>query len=42
MATSPIVSADSHMMEPPNLWAERLDDKLKDRAPRVVEMEGSG
>ncbi|MGO9058688.1 MAG: amidohydrolase family protein [Candidatus Binataceae bacterium] len=40
MATSRIVSADSHMMEPPNLWADRLDDRLKDRAPRVVEMEG--
>ncbi|MGO9060837.1 MAG: amidohydrolase family protein, partial [Candidatus Binataceae bacterium] len=40
MATSRLISADSHMMEPPNLWTERLDQKLKDRAPRVVEMPG--
>jgi predicted TIM-barrel fold metal-dependent hydrolase len=40
MATARVVSADSHMMEPPNLWADRLDDKLKDRAPRVVQVEG--
>ena len=32
-----IVSADSHMMEPADLWQERLDNKYKDRAPRVIE-----
>ncbi len=40
MANARVVSADSHMMEPPNLWADRLDNKLKDRAPRVVQVEG--
>ena len=40
MGTSRVVSADSHMMEPPDLWKERLDTKLKDRAPRVVEVQG--
>ena len=32
-----VVSADSHMMEPANLWQTRLDTKYRDRAPRVVE-----
>lgn len=31
-----IVSADSHMMEPADLWVERLDAKFRDVAPRVV------
>ena len=37
MAAYRIISADSHMTEPPDLWAERLDQKYHDRAPRVVE-----
>jgi predicted TIM-barrel fold metal-dependent hydrolase len=36
MATMKVISADSHMMEPPELWVERLDNRFKDRAPRVV------
>lgn len=32
-----VISADSHMMEPPDLWKERLDNKYRDRAPRVIE-----
>jgi uncharacterized protein len=32
-----IISADSHMVEPPNLWAERLDTKYRDHAPRVID-----
>ncbi|MGH7986597.1 MAG: amidohydrolase family protein [Candidatus Binataceae bacterium] len=31
-----IVSADSHMTEPADLWVERLDRKYRDNAPRVV------
>jgi predicted TIM-barrel fold metal-dependent hydrolase len=31
-----IISADSHFVEPPNLWAERIDPKFRDRAPRTV------
>lgn len=31
-----IISADSHMCEPPNLWVERIDRRFQDRAPRVV------
>ena len=32
-----VVSADSHVMEPGDLWEERLDKKLRDRAPKVVD-----
>ncbi len=32
-----IVSADSHVMEPADLWLERLEPKFKERAPRVIE-----
>jgi predicted TIM-barrel fold metal-dependent hydrolase len=31
-----IVSADSHMIEPANLWLDRIDNRFKDRAPRAV------
>ncbi len=31
-----IVSADSHVTEPADLWVERLDRKYRDLAPRVV------
>ena len=40
MAELHVISADSHMMEPADLWAERLHEKFKDRAPRVVKNEG--
>ena len=36
MAELQLISSDSHVSEPPNLWAERLDIKYRDRAPRVV------
>ncbi len=36
MENSTIFSADSHTMEPANLWVERLDRGLQDRAPRVI------
>ncbi len=35
-----IVSADSHMIEPANLWVERIDNRFKDRAPRAVTNQG--
>jgi predicted TIM-barrel fold metal-dependent hydrolase len=34
--TYKIISADSHMCEPPHLWTERIDKAFRDRAPRVV------
>src|SRR3954467_7635890 len=30
-----IISADSHFVEPPNMWAERVDKKFRDRAPHT-------
>jgi len=32
-----IISADSHMTEPPDLWTSRLDFKYRAHAPKVVE-----
>ena len=36
MDTLRVISADSHMTEPPDLWTTRLDRRFQDRAPRVV------
>ena len=36
METLRVISADSHMTEPPDLWTTRLDKRFEDRAPRVV------
>ena len=36
MAQTQIFSADSHTMEPANLWTQRMDNKWRDRAPRVI------
>src|SRR6188472_1187105 len=30
-----LISADSHVNEPPNLWLDRVATKFRDRAPRV-------
>ncbi|MDP6389396.1 MAG: amidohydrolase family protein [Alphaproteobacteria bacterium] len=30
-----ILSSDSHVFEPPDLWTERIDDAFKSRAPRM-------
>jgi len=32
-----LISADSHVNEPGDLWVERIDKPFRDRAPRVVE-----
>jgi hypothetical protein len=32
-----LVSADSHVYEPPDLWERRSDKAFRDRAPRVVD-----
>jgi hypothetical protein len=38
-----VISADSHMMEPADLWVERLDEQYRERAPKVVpNPKGSG
>src|SRR2546427_12610796 len=36
MAEHRVISADSHFVEPPTMWAERIDKKFKDRAPHTV------
>ncbi len=36
MADYKLISADSHFVEPPNMWAERIDKQYRDRAPRIV------
>ena len=36
MAQLRLISADSHMCEPPNLWVDRIDKQYRDRAPRTV------
>ncbi len=33
----PIVDADTHVNEPPDLWERRMPRELRDRAPRVVD-----
>ena len=33
---SKFISADGHVVEPPNLWLERIDQRFRDRAPHVV------
>ena len=39
MANYRIVSSDDHVFEPPDLWTDRVESKLRDRVPRVVRME---
>jgi predicted TIM-barrel fold metal-dependent hydrolase len=37
MRSKPIISSDSHVVEPPNLWLDRMDPKHGDRIPHLVE-----
>lgn len=39
MAGSILISSDSHIIEPPDLWTERIDRTYRDRAPHVVREE---
>ena len=32
----PIIDADAHVNEPPELWQERVPARLKQRAPKVL------
>src|SRR5205823_13125111 len=36
-----ILSSDSHVFEPPDLWATRIDAPFRDRAPRMVRIDGA-
>src|SRR5215467_2306591 len=36
-----ILSSDSHVFEPPDLWTTRIDRAFLDRAPRMVRIDGA-
>ena len=38
----PVISADSHITEPPNTYVDHIDAKWRDKAPRMVFREGIG
>ena len=40
MAGYRIISSDSHVVEPPDLWASRIEPKYRDRAPHIVREDG--
>ena len=35
-----ILSSDSHVFEPPDLWTRRIDKEFRDRAPRMMRVGG--
>ena len=41
MVPALILSSDSHVFEPPDLWATRIDKAFRDRAPRMVRIDGA-
>src|SRR5262245_50561238 len=36
MTAYTLISSDSHIIEPADLWAQRIDRRFKDRAPHLV------
>ena len=36
-----ILSSDSHVFEPPDLWTQRIDRAFRDRAPRMQRIDGA-
>src|SRR5260370_42362426 len=38
----PIISADSHITEPPGTYVDRIDSKYKDTAPHMIQDEKLG
>jgi predicted TIM-barrel fold metal-dependent hydrolase len=36
-----ILSSDSHVFEPPDLWTTRIDAPFRDRAPRIERIDGA-
>tara|TARA_B100000676_G_C18078825_1_gene849659 strand:- start:2398 stop:2574 length:177 start_codon:yes stop_codon:yes gene_type:complete len=41
MTAHAIISAYSHVQEPPELYSEWLDKKYRERAPRIEERDGA-
>jgi predicted TIM-barrel fold metal-dependent hydrolase len=39
MAAYQLISSDSHVYEPQDLWTARMESQFKDRAPRVISQE---
>ena len=39
MASPRVISSDSHVFEPPDLWASRVEPKFRDQAPHMVRMD---
>ena len=39
MANYRIISSDNHVMEPPDLWTDRIEPKFRDRAPKMTRAE---
>ena len=37
-----ILSADSHILEPPDLWTSRMTGKYRDKAPRIEALDETG
>ena len=37
MTAYTLISSDSHILEPADLWEQRIDRRFKDRAPRLVQ-----
>ena len=35
-----VLSSDSHVFEPPDLWQTRIDRVFRDRAPRIERIDG--
>src|SRR2546427_1818747 len=41
MAPAVILSSDSHVFEPPDLWSTRIDTAFRARAPRIQRIDGA-
>ena len=39
---APVISADSHVTEPANTYVDHIDPKWRDKAPRMVHLDGVG
>ena len=39
MSDYKMLSSDSHVVEPPDLWEKRIDPKFRDRAPYLAHEE---
>jgi predicted TIM-barrel fold metal-dependent hydrolase len=41
MTPALVLSSDSHVFEPPDLWTTRIDRAFRDRAPRMLRIDGA-